>query len=179
MERTPSLPCLAPEVRRNEPVQKTAQGILFSPSDLIRFYQSPFASWMDRWHFEGKCTEKPDEDSEEQKLLAQTGDRHEKITLEELKKKGSVREIEKNRGFAVAQEATLKALKEKAPVTFQAALSDGTFAGYADFLFLRDQYEVWDTKLAKSPKPYYVIQLCCYTQILAQALGEKKSGGLS
>ena len=29
------------------------------------------------------------------------------------------------------------------------------------------RYQVWDTKLALSPKPYYAIQLCCYSEMLA------------
>jgi predicted RecB family nuclease len=45
----------------------------------------------------------------------------------------------------------------------------GLFAGFADFLQLGStrKYEVWDTKLALSPKPYYPIQLCCYSEMLA------------
>ena len=30
---------------------------------------------------------------------------------------------------------------------------------------------MWDTKLANSPKPYYAIQLCCYSEMLAAATG--------
>ena len=34
------------------------------------------------------------------------------------------------------------------------------------------KYQVWDTKLALSPKPYYPIQLCCYSEMLAAATGQ-------
>lgn len=32
-------------------------------------------------------------------------------------------------------------------------------------------YLVWDTKLARSPKPYFVIQLCAYSEMIAQLTG--------
>ena len=62
----------------------------------------------------------------------------------------------------------------KAPIIYQAALRDGDFAGYADFLKLdaSGKYQAWDTKLALSPKPYYPIQLCCYSEMLAAATGQ-------
>jgi len=52
------------------------------------------------------------------------------------------------------------------------------FRGYADFL-KRDGagdggqplYEVWDTKLARKTKPYYLVQLCCYAEMLASIQG--------
>src|SRR5437870_13834098 len=32
-------------------------------------------------------------------------------------------------------------------------------------------YEVWDTKLARRAKPYFVIQLCCYAEMLEAIQG--------
>ena len=76
--------------------------------------------------------------------------------------------------FDAAHAATLEAIKKKAPIIYQAALQDGDFAGYADFLKLdaSGKYQAWDTKLALSPKPYYPIQLCCYSEMLAAATGQ-------
>ncbi|MBI4585232.1 MAG: TM0106 family RecB-like putative nuclease [Planctomycetes bacterium] len=81
-------------------------------------------------------------------------------------------EIPKN-DFVVARKSTLSAISAKAPVIYQAALEDGQFAGFADFLTLdaSRRYQVWDTKLARSPKPYYAIQLCCYSEMLAAVTG--------
>ncbi|MCU7960620.1 MAG: TM0106 family RecB-like putative nuclease [gamma proteobacterium symbiont of Bathyaustriella thionipta] len=53
------------------------------------------------------------------------------------------------------------------------------FRGHADFLRkvplasrLGDySYEVWDTKLASHVKPYFLVQLCCYAEMLEQAQG--------
>jgi predicted RecB family nuclease len=73
-----------------------------------------------------------------------------------------------------ARSATLSAIGTKAPIIYQAALTDQEFAGFADFLILdgAGRYQVWDTKLARSPKPHYAIQLCCYSEMLAATMGE-------
>ena len=62
----------------------------------------------------------------------------------------------------------------QAPVIYQAALRDERFAGFADFLILDDagRYQVWDAKLARSPKPYFAIQLCCYSEMFAASTEE-------
>jgi len=59
-------------------------------------------------------------------------------------------------------------------VIYQARLRHGEFAGWVDFLFRVNgptglgawHYEVWDTKLSRSLKPYFAIQLCCYADML-------------
>jgi predicted RecB family nuclease len=64
-------------------------------------------------------------------------------------------------------------------VIFQAALEKLPFRGYADFLVKvpgksllgNYHYEVWDTKLSKKIKPYFVIQLCCYADMLEDIQG--------
>ncbi len=80
--------------------------------------------------------------------------------------------------FDAARQQTLTALEQRAPVIFQAALASGSFAGYADFLILDScgRFQVWDSKLARSVKPYYAVQLCCYAELLAdtgQAMHER------
>ncbi len=129
---------------------------------------------MDRYYLENPKAVSPDEESEDQKLIARTGDEHERMILEEFKaaEPGLV-EISK-KDVAAAREATIAAIKAKAPIIYQAALNEGQFAGFADFLILDESghYQIWDTKLARSPKPYYIIQLCCYSEMLAAATGE-------
>ena len=155
-------------------MKKQSGSIIYSPTDLIRYLASPFASWLDRYHLENPGAIKPDEQTEEEKLLSRTGDEHEQSILTGYKVSScSVLEISKD-DFAAAHAATLTAIKDKAPIIYQAALQDGVFAGYADFLELdtSGKYQVWDTKLALSPKPYYPIQLCCYSEMLAAATGQ-------
>ena len=68
-------------------------------------------------------------------------------------------------------------------VIYQGALALGSFAGIADFLVRVDgpsilgsyHYEVWDTKLARKPKPYFIIQLCCYAEMLEGIQGRLPS----
>ena len=54
-----------------------------------------------------------------------------------------------------------------------------TIAGYPDFLVRVASpsdlgawsYEPWDTKLARHTKPYFLVQLCCYAEMLESAQG--------
>jgi predicted RecB family nuclease len=155
-------------------MRKSDGQIVFSPTDLIRYLASPFAAWMERYHFENPNAIKPDEESEDEKLIAQTGDEHERVVLRELKAKTpNLIEIPKN-DFAAGLAKTVEAITSKPPIIYQGALQHGRFAGYSDFLMLDENtglYQVWDAKLARSPKPYYAIQLCCYSEMLAPLLG--------
>ena len=44
--------------------------IIYSPSDLIRYLASSFASWLDRYHLEGLGEITPDEQTEEDVVTA-------------------------------------------------------------------------------------------------------------
>jgi predicted RecB family nuclease len=157
-------------------MRKETGTIIYSPSDLIRYLASPFASWLDRYELENRGAIKPDEQTEEEKLLSRTGDEHEQSILSGYKTSGiGLIEIAKDDNqFDVTHSATLDAIQNKAAIIYQAALRLGDFAGYADFLMLdaSGKYQAWDTKLALSPKPYYPIQLCCYSEMLAAATGQ-------
>lgn len=126
---------------------------------------------MDRYYLEHPEAVTPDEDGEDQRLIAETGEQHEQAVLEELKASSIVVEIARG-DLAAAQETTLTAIQAKSPIVYQAALYSEQFAGFADFLMLdaSERYQVWDTKLAKSPRPYYAIQLCCYAELLADMI---------
>ena len=154
-------------------MQKLNGQLLYSPSDLNRYLASPFASWMDRFYLENRGSVKPDDETEDQKLIAQTGDDHERIVLGELKAiVPHLVEISKD-DIRVSKSATRSALQAKAPIIYQAYLEDGEFAGLSDFLILEESglYQVWDTKLARAPKPYFAVQLCCYSEMLAAMTG--------
>ncbi|MDH3503935.1 MAG: TM0106 family RecB-like putative nuclease [Nitrospirota bacterium] len=147
--------------------------LVFSPSDLIRYLASPFASWMDRYALENPGAVTPDAETEDGHLIAQTGAQHERAVLEKFKLSGAnVVEVPKT-DPGVARTTTLSAISAKVPIIYQAFLEHGQFAGFADFLLLDESghYQVWDTKLARSPKPYYAIQLCCYSDMLAAVTG--------
>jgi predicted RecB family nuclease len=155
-------------------MRKQSGIIIYSPTDLIRYLASPFASWLDRYYLENPEAIAPDKQTEEEELLSRTGDKHEQSVLSGYKASTSVIEIAKG-NFDTAHAVTLAAIKDRAPMIYQAALGDGVFAGFADFLILdgSGKYQVWDTKLALSPKPYYPIQLCCYSEMLAATTGQE------
>ncbi|NNN19365.1 MAG: TM0106 family RecB-like putative nuclease [Acidimicrobiaceae bacterium] len=160
--------------RLDRNMRKYSNRLIYSPSDLIRYVASPFASWMDRYYLENPSVVAPDQETEDQKLIAQTGDQHEHAVLDEFKVSSEVAQIPKD-NLEIARSKTLDAIKAKTAIIYQAALENDRFAGFADFLILDElgHYEVWDTKLARSPKPYYVIQLCCYSEMLAATTGEQ------
>ena len=156
-------------------MKKRAGQLTFSPTDLITYLASPFASWMERYHLENPGAVQPDKEAEDAVLIAQTGDQHERAVLEEFKQANPLLvEIPKD-DFSEAVVKTRVVIAAKAPIIYQGALQEGRFAGLSDFLMPDNTglYQVWDTKLARLPKPYYAIQLCCYSEMLAPLLGGK------
>jgi predicted RecB family nuclease len=161
---------------------KLAQGrLLFSPSDLVRFVQSPFASWMERL-----CIESPETKTLKDKpdallaYLAEKGLAHEANYLAGLEASDSkVITIADKLNNQQKIDATLDAMRTGADVIFQACLSADNFQGFADFLVKVEKpsllgdysYEPWDTKLSKQPKAYFIVQLCCYADLLQSAQG--------
>ena len=62
----------------------------------------------------------------------------------------------------------MRAVERRSPVIYQAAMFDGRFAGFADFLVLEgDRYRLRDTKLARSVKVEALLQLAAYADTLA------------
>jgi predicted RecB family nuclease len=59
-----------------------------------------------------------------------------------------------------------------AEIIYQGVLVDEEWHGISDFLVRTDtasalgswSYEAWDTKLARHSKPYFILQLCFYTE---------------
>ena len=76
-------------------------------------------------------------------------------------------------GLTAAAEATMRAVERRAPVIYQAAMFDGRFVGFADFLVLSsgqdgERYRLRDTKLARSVKVEALLQLAAYADTLAR-----------
>lgn len=165
---------------------KEAGKIIFSPTDLTVFMNSPFASWMQRWEVEDPITAPiKDPESDMTETLSRKGYEHEQNLLDEFKgKKLQIVDIqeelfedEQHVTFQLKRNATVQAMESGAEVIFQAALESDLFRGYADFLVLTQtplagvHYEVWDTKLSSVVKPAHVIQLCCYAEMLLSMRG--------
>ena len=118
-------------------MKKTSGGqLVYSPNDLVRYLASPFASWMDRYYLENPEAVAPDETSEEDRLIAETGQKHEREVLKEFRESGqTIVEID-TRELTVASEETRAAIMAMSPLIYQATLHSGLFAGYTDFLML-------------------------------------------
>jgi len=152
----------------------------YSPSDLTIYMASPFASWMARYAIErpDDLPEK-DEDDALMKLLQQRGYAHEDALETQFVSEG--RSVVKIEGGSHEDKwhATVKAMRDGAEVIVQGRLQQSPFAGFSDFLIktpgasdLGDyHYEVWDTKLSSRLKASFVIQLCCYAEMLESIQG--------
>ncbi|WP_344809327.1 TM0106 family RecB-like putative nuclease [Allohahella marinimesophila] len=162
-------------------MRKQNNHILYSPSDVVAFLHSPFITWMNRLALEQPelC---PEEDPQDALLdyLADKGLAHESAFLDELRLHyESVVEINTKQSDEARLADTLHAMESGAELIFQACLMRDNFRGYADFLvrvpgqlrFGDYLYEPWDTKLSRSIKPYFVVQLACYAELLEELQG--------
>jgi predicted RecB family nuclease len=149
----------------------------FSPSDLIRFFESPYITWMDRYALDSPGEIQPDQDSDELHLIRQKGVEHEREYLGQLRNIGT--NVTDLTGAKDGIAETTAAMRRGDEVIYQGYLELGQFGGYPDFLTrvwepsnLGDwSYEVWDTKLARHPKPYFLVQLCAYAEMLEAIQG--------
>ena len=151
---------------------------LFSASDLVNFMGCTHATVLDLQQLAAPIELPPDD--EQARLLQEKGLEHERAYLERLKSEGKkVIEIVSSGDIEEKAERTRAALRAGADVIYQGAFLEGRWQGYSDFLLKVDRpsalgdysYEVADTKLARSAKPKYVIQMCIYADILAREQG--------
>ena len=158
-------------------MKRVEGGYLYAPSDLVNFTLTEFITWMDRYAWERPGEMDPDPDSEEQKIIQEKGIEHERAFLDSLVTRGT--RICDLSEFRNRPEPTLDAMRRGEEIIYQGYLVNGEFAGYPDFLVRIEtpsvlgawSYEPWDTKLARHPKPYFLIQLCCYAELLVAAQG--------
>lgn len=109
-------------------------------------------------------------------LLARTaalGSEHEQRHLDEIRSRtvGAVTVIGRPSytidSIAAAADATRRAVGSNADVIYQAAMFDGRFVGFADFLIREgDGYRLRDTKLARSVHVEALLQLAAYADAL-------------
>lgn len=150
--------------------------VLYSASDLVRFAECKHHTVLDLTNLQTPLEKS--ENTEEAELFARKGDAHERAYLERLRAEGrSVVSIERDDGIAQALERTREAIRAGTEVIYQAALMQGPFFGYADFLRRvgsngeRARYEVVDTKLARTAKGKFLVQLGLYSDMLQETSG--------
>jgi predicted RecB family nuclease len=151
--------------------------VVYSASDLAAAARCEYALLRS---FDARLAWGP-EVSADDELLARTallGDEHEQRHLDELRDANQDHNVVvigrpsyTLAGLTAAAEATRVAVERRAPVIYQAAMFDGRFLGFADFLVLQsdsdgDRYRLRDTKLARSVKVEALLQLAAYADTL-------------
>ncbi|MDB5871547.1 MAG: nuclease [Ramlibacter sp.] len=154
-----------------------------SASDLVAFLECEHLTALDWRVLQGDvAASSRSEQDESAALISRKGSEHERAYLDRLRADGKVViDIAAEGGTADEKVArTIAAMQSGAEVIYQATLRDGLLLGYADFLRRVDgqpsslgswRYEVADTKLARSAKAKFLVQLAFYSQLLAVAQG--------
>ncbi len=130
--------------------------VIYSASDLAAAARCEYALLRS---FDAQLGRGPAVSSDDELLArtAQLGGDHEQRHLEDLRADCAVTVIGRPTytaaGLTTAAEATLEAVQRRDPAIYQAAMFDGRFAGFADFLIWDGQhYRLQDTKLSRSVK---------------------------
>lgn len=155
-------------------MQKINGKTLYSASDLVNFLECEHLTTLDLANLETPLPKA--EDDEQSKLIKKKGLEHEGKYLHGLLEAGVTVFDAKVAGLNVeeAVEATRRAMVEGRSIIYQGCLRSSDFVGYVDFLRRVERpsnlgnfsYEVVDTKLARSPKAKFIIQLCLYSDLL-------------
>lgn len=161
-------------------MQRLADKLFFSPTDLNDFIECEYLTRLDLDVANGRVLEKrrlPEAD-----LLAAKGDEHERRQLDRFEQEG--RRVARiadpwSSGWEETARETSSALTSGADVVYQGVFVGGDWRGKADFLVRTDvpsalgvwSYEVWDSKLARHPKPSHILQLTFYSEHLSELQG--------
>jgi uncharacterized protein len=165
-------------------MQLVDDNLVLSASDLNNYLACRHLTVLDLALAKGEITLDDAEPGADAELLAQKGDEHEAQYLQSLIDEGrDVAQIAESRGkpeeLARAVEETEDTMRRGAEVIFQGTFLRDGMRGHADFLFRVDKpsalgaysYEVADTKLARRAKPYFIVQLCFYSELLSAVQG--------
>ena len=154
--------------------------LLHSPSDLVRFLACRHAVALDlqRLRDPGSLPEKAADDGMAE-LVQASGLAHEDAYRVKLETEGGLIEIPATGSLRERAALTVEAMKSGAPAIFQAAFLDQPWHGFADFLRRVEipsalgawSYEPVDTKLARSVKASYLVQLGLYADMLEAVQG--------
>jgi uncharacterized protein len=156
---------------------------LYSATDLVAFLECEYLSALDLQALDDAALRaERSKTDESHQLIADKGDAHERRHLADQQAQGlHVVDIAASGGsIADRVRATVTAMREGAEVIYQATLREGCWVGHADFLRRVDgvasslgpwSYEVADTKLARSPKAKFLVQLAFYSDLVARAQG--------
>lgn len=155
------------------------KALLFSASDLVNFLECSHLTALDLRNLETPLQKAAVD--EQTKLLQDKGFAHEASYLKRLRRNGAdVLDLKDVAGsIEDTSKATRKGMADGREVIFQGSLFSPPFVGHADFLrrvpvsseLGAFGYEVVDTKLSRKAKAKFIIQLCLYSELLAEVQG--------
>src|SRR5579883_814363 len=165
-------------------MQNLAGTVVYSATDLNNYLECKRLADLEALVLRGKL-QRPASDDEEADLIRRKGEEHERRHLQLFLDRYSDDVVQFDRatatvdGYRQAEEQTVEAMRAGKRIIYQATFFDGQFIGHADFLRRVEipsdlgtySYEVVDTKLALSTKPYFVVQLCNYSEHLKRLQG--------
>jgi predicted RecB family nuclease len=151
-----------------------------SATDLANHLSCRHLTALDLSLAKGEIAE-PSWDNPDAVVLRQRGLEHEKAYVESLRFSG-LTVVDLSNEAEGATEATWAAMKSGAQAIVQASLASGDWRGRADVLLRIEQheqlsrlggwsYEVVDCKLSRKTKAETVLQLCLYSELLAELQG--------
>jgi predicted RecB family nuclease len=160
-------------------MQKTAGSFELSATDLVGYLNCRHLTDLDRAVAEGRLA-KPKVFDPLLQILWERGAAHEQNYVDYLTQAGL--DVVKIHGVGVVESAvseTIAAMKIGSAVIAQGALTHRGWGGRADILRRVEfpsaigdwSYEAIDTKLSRETKAGAVLQLCLYSDLLAQAQG--------
>ena len=161
-------------------MQKIGDHFVFSPGDLNHFLECEHLIALDLAR-DPDAPQTPRDPHAD--LLASKGAEHERVWLERFRTEGrqvvSIDQSDGRRNWLEDAERTIAAMNNGVPVIYQGVFANGDWHGISDFLVRVERpsglgawsYEAWDTKLARRSRPYFVLQLCFYTEQIARIQG--------
>jgi uncharacterized protein len=164
---------------------------VYGASDLNNFLECRRLTELDTLVAAGKLARPAAVQNDGAELIQKKGEAHEQRYLERARSEDASAVVSFGRpaaGVAAYEEAaqrTIEAMRAGAKLIYQATFFDGRFLGHTDFLRRVEapsdlgawSYEVIDTKLALSPKPYFIVQLCSYSEHLQRVQGRMPDYG--
>jgi predicted RecB family nuclease len=163
-------------------MQSIGGRVVYSATDLNNYLECAHLVALERGSVDGG-TKRP-EAGPQLSLIAQKGVLHEQRYLEAMRAQHeTIVEIVQTdwslTGIEQAARDTIAAMEAGAPVIYQGTFFHDGFIGKADFLLRVERpsakwswsYEVLDTKLAMHEKPYFIVQLCHYSEHVERLQG--------
>ena len=113
-------------------MRKDTHRYVYTPSDLLEFLSSPFATWMTRRWLDDPTAAQPDAESAQQLSLGEHGRRHEQAFLKQLRDQG--RHVYRVPSGGDRAALTRSAMQAGHEVIFHGLLAEADRLGEADFL---------------------------------------------